>query len=49
MLKGTGLVDAVEVGLQHVLADDTYRQTLDRWRLADEAADAPVVNPQLAP
>ena len=48
MLKGTGLVDAVEVGLQHVFADGTYRQTLGRWGLADEAVDEPVVNPQVA-
>lgn len=48
MLEGTGLVDAVEAGLQHVFADGTYRRTLDRWGLADEAVDAPVVNPQVA-
>ena len=48
VLKGTGLVDAVEAGLQHVFADGTYRQTRDRWSLADEAVDAPGVNPEVA-
>jgi polar amino acid transport system substrate-binding protein len=48
VLEGTGLVDAVEAGLQHVFADGTHRQTLDRWGLADEAVDAPVVDPEVA-
>jgi len=45
VLKGNGLVDAVEAGLQHVFDDGTYAKTLARWGLSDEAVDAPVVNP----
>jgi polar amino acid transport system substrate-binding protein len=44
-LKGNGLVDAVQAGLQHAFDDGSYAATLDRWGLADEAVDAPVVNP----
>jgi polar amino acid transport system substrate-binding protein len=47
-LKGNGLVDAVEAGLQHVFDDGSYAKTLERWGLSDEAVDAPVVNPQVA-
>jgi polar amino acid transport system substrate-binding protein len=47
-LKGNGLVDAVEVGLQHVFDDGSYTDTLARWGLSDEAVDKPVVNPQVA-
>jgi len=47
-LKGNGLVDAVAAGLQHVFEDGSYAQTLERWGLADEAVDAPEVNPQVA-
>ncbi|HST97633.1 MAG TPA: ABC transporter substrate-binding protein [Geodermatophilus sp.] len=44
-LKGNGLVEAVEAALQHAFDDGSYAATLDRWGLADEAVDAPVVNP----
>jgi polar amino acid transport system substrate-binding protein len=47
-LKGNGLVDAVQAGLQHVFEDGSYAETLDRWGLSDEAVDEPVVNPQVA-
>jgi polar amino acid transport system substrate-binding protein len=47
-LKGNGLVDAVEAGLQHAFADGSHAKTLERWGLSDEAVDAPVVNPQVA-
>ena len=47
-LKGNGLVDAVEAGLQHVFGDGSYAKTLARWGLSDEAVDAPEVNPQVA-
>jgi polar amino acid transport system substrate-binding protein len=47
-LKGSGLVDAFEAALQHVFDDGSYAATLDRWGLADEAVDAPVVNPRVA-
>jgi polar amino acid transport system substrate-binding protein len=46
-LKGTGLVDAVQAGLQHAFDDGSYAKTLERWGLSDEAVDAPVVNPQV--
>jgi polar amino acid transport system substrate-binding protein len=46
-LKGNGLVDAVEAGLQHAFDDGSYAKTLARWGLSDEAVDAPVVNPQV--
>lgn len=44
-LKGNGLVDAVEAGLQHTFDDGSYARTLERWGLAGEAVDAPEVNP----
>jgi polar amino acid transport system substrate-binding protein len=47
-LKGNGLVDAVEAGLQHAFDDGSYAKTLERWGLSDEAVDAPVINPQVA-
>lgn len=47
-LKGTGLVDAFQAALEHVFEDGTYEQTLERWGLADEAVDAPEVNPAVA-
>jgi polar amino acid transport system substrate-binding protein len=47
-LKGNGLVDAVEAGLQHAFDDGSYADTLARWGLSDEAVDEPVVNPQVA-
>ena len=47
-LKGNGLVDAVEAGLQHAFDDGSYADTLSRWGLSDEAVDEPVVNPQVA-
>jgi polar amino acid transport system substrate-binding protein len=47
-LKGNGLVDAVEAGLQHAFGDGSYAKTLARWGLSDEAVDAPVVNPSVA-
>jgi polar amino acid transport system substrate-binding protein len=47
-LKGNGLVDAVQAGLQHAFDDGSYGKTLERWGLSDEAVDAPVVNPQVA-
>ncbi|NYJ08427.1 ABC transporter substrate-binding protein [Petropleomorpha daqingensis] len=45
VLKGTGLVDAVEAALQHAFDDGSYAKTLARWGLSDEAVDKPVVNP----
>jgi polar amino acid transport system substrate-binding protein len=45
VLKGTGLVDAVEAALQHAFDDGSYARTLARWGLSDEAVDEPVVNP----
>jgi polar amino acid transport system substrate-binding protein len=45
VLKGTGLVDAVEAALQHAFDDGSYAKTLARWGLSDEAVDQPVVNP----
>jgi polar amino acid transport system substrate-binding protein len=48
VLKGTGLVDAVEAGLKHAFEDGSYAKTLERWGLSDEAVDEPVVNPQVA-
>ena len=45
VLKGTGLVDAVEAALRHAFDDGSYAKTLARWGLSDEAVDAPVVNP----
>jgi polar amino acid transport system substrate-binding protein len=48
VLKGTGLVDAVEAGLQHAFDDGSYAKTLARWGLSDEAVDQPTVNPQVA-
>jgi polar amino acid transport system substrate-binding protein len=47
-LKGNGLVDAVQAGLQHAFDDGSYAKTLERWGLSDEAVDEPVVNPQVA-
>ncbi|MBB3675016.1 ABC transporter substrate-binding protein [Modestobacter versicolor] len=47
-LKGNGLVEAVQAGLQHVFDDGSYTATLERWGLTDEAVDEPVVNPQVA-
>jgi polar amino acid transport system substrate-binding protein len=47
-LKGNGLVDAVQAGLQHAFDDGSYADTLSRWGLSDEAVDEPVVNPQVA-
>jgi polar amino acid transport system substrate-binding protein len=46
-LKGNGLVDAVEAGLQHAFDDGSYAKTLARWGLSGEAVDEPVVNPQV--
>lgn len=46
-LKGNGLVDAVQAALRHTFEDGTYRRTLDRWGLADEAVEQPVVNPSV--
>ena len=48
VLKGTGLVDAVEAALRHAFEDGSYAKTLERWGLSDEAVDEPVVNPQVA-
>ncbi|HEY4627362.1 MAG TPA: ABC transporter substrate-binding protein [Blastococcus sp.] len=45
VLKGTGLIDAVEAALQHAFDDGSYAKTLARWGLSDEAVDKPVVNP----
>ncbi|GAB4079548.1 transporter substrate-binding domain-containing protein [Modestobacter muralis] len=47
-LKGNGLVDAFEAGLQHVFDDGSYAATLERWGLSDEAVAAPEVNPSVA-
>jgi polar amino acid transport system substrate-binding protein len=47
-LKGNGLVDAVQAGLQHAFDDGSYADTLERWGLSDEAVDEPVINPQVA-
>jgi polar amino acid transport system substrate-binding protein len=47
-LKGNGLVDAFEAGLQHVFDDGSYASTLERWGLTDEAVEAPEVNPSVA-
>jgi polar amino acid transport system substrate-binding protein len=47
-LKGNGLAEAVQAGLQHVFDDGSYADTLERWGLSDEAVDEPVVNPQVA-
>lgn len=47
-LKGNGLAEAVQAGLQHAFDDGSYAKTLDRWGLTDEAVDEPVVNPQVA-
>lgn len=47
-LKGNGLAEAVQAGLQHVFEDGSYAATLERWGLSDEAVDEPVVNPQVA-
>jgi polar amino acid transport system substrate-binding protein len=45
VLKGTGLVDAVEAALQHAFDDGSYAKTLARWGLSAEAVDKPVVDP----
>ena len=47
-LKGNGLVDAVQAGLQHAFDDGSYADTLARWGLSDESVDEPVINPQVA-
>jgi polar amino acid transport system substrate-binding protein len=47
LLKGTGLVDAVEAALQHAFDDGSYAKALARWGLSDEAVDKPVVNPSV--
>ena len=47
-LKGNGLVDAVQAGLQHVFDDGSYAETLDRWGLSGEAVEAPEINPEVA-
>ncbi len=47
-LKGNGLVDAVQAGLQHAFDDGSYADTLTRWGLSDEAVEEPVINPQVA-
>lgn len=44
-LKGNGLVDAVHAALQHVFEDGSVTATLERWGLADEAVEEPVINP----
>jgi len=49
VLKGTGLVDAVEAALEHAFGDGTYAKTLERWGLSDEAVEAPEVNPAVGP
>jgi polar amino acid transport system substrate-binding protein len=46
-LKGNGLVEAVRAALVHVLDDGTYVRTLDRWGLAGESVEEPVVNPDV--
>jgi polar amino acid transport system substrate-binding protein len=46
-LKGNGLAEAVQAGLQHTFDDGSYADTLSRWGLSDEAVDEPVVNPQV--
>ncbi len=48
VLKGNGLVQAVEAALQHAFDDGSYAETLARWGLSDEAVEAPEVNPTVA-
>jgi polar amino acid transport system substrate-binding protein len=48
VLKGNGLAQAVQAGLQHAFDDGSYAKTLQRWGLSDEAVDAPEINPQVA-
>jgi polar amino acid transport system substrate-binding protein len=47
-LKGNGLVDAVQAGLQHAFDDGSYADTLARWGLSDESVEKPEINPQVA-
>ena len=47
-LKGNGLAEAVQAGLQHVFDDGSYADTLARWGLSDEAVEEPTVNPEVA-
>lgn len=44
-LKGNGLTEAVEIGLQGAFDDGSYAEVLERWGLEDEAIEAPEVNP----
>ena len=47
-LKDNGLVEAVQAALVHVFDDGTYARTLDRWGLAGESVEEPVINPDVA-
>ena len=41
-------MEAVQAALVHVFDDGTYARTLDRWGLAGESVEEPVINPDVA-
>lgn len=49
MRRGSGLVDAYAAALNSLIAEGTYAQVLDRWRLTDEALDSSAVHTQENP
>ena len=43
--KGSGLVDALAIATDALIASGTYRRSLDRWQLGEEAVPRSQVNP----
>ncbi|GAB2577652.1 putative amino acid ABC transporter, substrate-binding protein [Paractinoplanes abujensis] len=43
--KGSGLVEAYKAALDELVKSGDYQKILNRWNLADEAVDAPEINP----
>lgn len=43
--KDNGLIDAVAIVLEHIIASGEYQEVLDRWALEDEAVAETLVNP----
>jgi polar amino acid transport system substrate-binding protein len=44
-LKGTGLGEAIQAAFQALIDQGVYQDLMERWNLADNAVDEPVLNP----
>jgi polar amino acid transport system substrate-binding protein len=44
-LKGTGLGEAMEAAFRALIDQGVYQDLMERWNLADNAVDEPVLNP----